>query len=120
MLQPAPKLTRELCHIDWNRPSTAVVNLIRGLSPYPAAFATLRDGDQELQLKIFRAEKMNAVPGVEKTEPGRIYSDGKSYLAVGTADGAVSLKDIQLGGKKRMEIGALLLGFRNPEDWRCA
>ena len=63
---------------------------------------------------------MDGVPGVEKTEPGRIYSDGKTYLAVGTGDGAVKILDLQLSGKKRMETGAFLLGFRDPESWRCA
>ena len=61
VLRPAPKLTRELCHIDWNDSSTQVYNLIRGLSPYPAAFTELvRDGAVPLQLKIFSAELVSA------------------------------------------------------------
>ena len=116
-LRPAPKLTRELCHIDWRRPSVEVRNLIRGLSPYPAAYTELVSGSGErLQLKIYAAEFMDAPAG---TRPGQILSDGKSYLAVGTADGMLSITDLQLGGKKRMDIGAFLLGFRNPESWRC-
>ena len=51
--------------------------------------------------------------------PGRIASDGKTYLAIGTADGALSVLDLQLSGKKRMEVGAFLLGFRNPASWHC-
>lgn len=54
---------------------------------------------------------------MEDAVPGRIYSDGKTYLAIGCADGAVSIKDLQLEGKKRMDISAFLLGFRNPESW---
>lgn len=150
-LRPAPKLTRELCHIDWTRPAAEVVNLVRGLSPYPAAFATLsecsasgsaesaggiapndlgkgRDAatasasrtEQALQLKIYKAEKLDAVPGVETVEPGRVYSDGKNYLAIGCGDGrALSILDLQLSGKKRMDVRAFLLGFREPGAWRC-
>lgn len=66
-------------------------------------------------MKIFKAEKME----MADAEPGRIYSDGKTYLAVGCADGAVSIKNLQMEGKKRMDVGAFLLGFRNPESWRC-
>ena len=120
VLNPAPKLTRELCHIDWTGRSVKIVNLVRGLSPYPAAFTELAsDGAATQQLKIYKAEKMAAVPGVEKTVPGKIYSDGKSYLAVGTGDGAVKILDLQLGGKKRMDVNAFLLGFRDPQNWRC-
>ena len=49
--------------------------------------------------------------------PGTVLSDGKTYLAVATADGALSLTDVQLAGKKRMDIGAFLLGFREPESY---
>ena len=118
VLKPAPKLTRELCHIDWNRPSVEIVNLIRGLSPYPAAFTELKSGDETLQLKIYSAEAMSSAPA--GLAPGQLYSDGKNVLAVGTADGAVNLREVQLGGKKRMETGPFLLGFREPEKWRCA
>ena len=116
VLKPAPKLTRELCHIDWNAPTDQIYNLIRGLSPYPTAFTELvRDGAAPVQLKIFRAEKADAPAG---TAPGTILSDGKSSLRIATADGAIELKDIQLAGKKRMETGAFLAGFRDPESWQ--
>ncbi len=127
VLHPAPKLTRELCRIDWSRSAKDIVNLIRGLSPYPAAFTeiarvALADAPAvagAISMKIYEAEKMAAVPGVERIEPGRIYSDGKTYLAVGCADSAVSIKNLQMEGKKRMDTGAFLLGFREPESWRC-
>ena len=67
VLKPAPKLTRELCHIDWNDSSAAICNLIRGLSPHPAAFTELvSDKHPEPQtLKIYKAEKtdLKGVPG---------------------------------------------------------
>jgi len=113
MLKPAPKLTRETCRIDWNDSSEHIYNLIRGLSPYPAAFTELaEDGGQPLVLKIYSAEKV-ALHG----KPGEILSDGKTYLAIATADGAISIKDMQLSGKKRMEVKNFLLGFRNPDKY---
>lgn len=109
VLKPAPKLTRELCHISWNGGTDNTYNLIRGLSPYPAAFTELVcEGCEPQQLKIFSAEKSDM-----HGTPGEILTDGKTYLAVATADGAVSLKDVQLSGKKRMDIKSFLAGFRD-------
>ena len=118
VLKPAPKLTKELCHIDWNDSTRNIYNLIRGLSPYPAAFTELmaEGAEAPVQLKIFSAEKMSLE---SPAEPGTVLTDGKNYLAVATADGAISIKDLQLAGKKRMDVKAFLLGFRNPETYRC-
>lgn len=113
VLKPAPKLTRETCHIDWNGSSEHIYNLIRGLSPYPAAFTEIaEEGGQPQTLKIYKAEKVDL-----HGKPGEILSDGKTYLAVATADGAVSITEMQLAGKKRMDVKAFLLGFRNPEKY---
>ena len=147
VLKPAPKLTRELCHIDWNRPSRQIYNLIRGLSPYPAAFAELHrenahqssvpapaaattehrpDAAEAIQLKIYFGEVAGAkYPELterlqtEKPAPGTVLSDGKTYLAIATADGALALTDVQLSGKKRMDVKAFLLGWRNPESYKA-
>ena len=117
-LHPAPKLTRELCHIDWTRPARELRNLVRGLSPYPAAYTELVPAEGErLQLKVYEAEVIALPEG--GAAPGTILSDGKSYLAVAAADGALSIRDLQLGGKKRMDVKAFLLGFREPQSWHC-
>ena len=129
-LRPAPKLSRELCSIDWRDTSRHIYNLIRGLSPYPAAFTELvhKETGEKTQLKIFfgtvaDGERLlaltseSAAAGKEFTSPGSIISDGKTYLAVRTSDGAIELTDIQLSGKKRMDVRTFLLGFRNPEDY---
>ncbi|MCQ2167721.1 MAG: methionyl-tRNA formyltransferase [Bacteroidales bacterium] len=117
-LKPAPKLTRELCNINWNDTTTRIYNLIRGLSPCPTAFTELvKIGDAEsspVQLKIFKAGKMTA-----SAEPGTILSDGKSYLAIATSDGAISIKDLQIQGKKRMNVEDFLRGFRSITDYSC-
>lgn len=128
VLKPAPKLTRELCDIDWNKKTSAVYNLIRGLSPYPAAFTMLKSEThpEPVQLKIYFGEKVEGEDfrsmlekaGKSEAVPGEILSDGKSFFAVTTADGAVSLTDVLLSGKKRMDVKAFLAGFRNPESWK--
>ena len=115
VLRPAPKLTRELCHIDWNDTTKQTFNLIRGLSPYPTAFTeVVKEGGEPVQLKIFSAEKVEESTG---KVPGSIVSDGKSYLWIATSDGAVSLKEVQIAGKKRMDIKSFLAGFRDPETY---
>ena len=125
ILHPAPKITRELCHIDWNGKTKDIYNLIRGLSPYPAAFTELVKDDKNLQLKIFKAakitgeeyESMAAENGLTSAVPGTVLSDGKTYLAVTTADGAISINELQLAGKKRMAVKDFLIGFREPRTY---
>ncbi|MBO8444805.1 MAG: methionyl-tRNA formyltransferase [Bacteroidetes bacterium] len=129
VLKPAPKLTRELCHIVWDRKTRDVYNLIRGLSPYPGAYTELVKDDKSLQMKIYAGEKLTqeqlgpllAEAGksasAESMTPGRILSDGKNWLAITTADGAVSVTDLQAAGKKRMNVRDFLAGFREPETW---
>ena len=134
LLKPAPKLTRELQHIDWNDTTRHIYNLIRGLSPYPCAYTELvqmpgqaghdgmadrdvmadSDRPSPMQLKIFFGEMRYDLP---KAEPGTVLSDGKTYFAIATQDGAVALTDLQLSGKKRMNVKAFLLGFRNPQAY---
>ena len=123
LLHPAPKLTRELCHIDWNDTTKNIYNLVRGLSPYPTAyteFAVAEADAAPVQLKVFFGEPLEeSLLPTPRPAPGTVLSDGKNYLAVATADGALSLKDIQLAGKKRMDVKSFLLGFRNPEQYRA-
>ena len=128
VLKTAPKLTRELCHIDWRSKTKYIYNLIRGLSPYPAAFTELVKGDKVTQIKIFRAVKvegeqyaeMLAQNGLESAAPGTVLSDGKTYLAFATTDGAISATEIQMAGKKRMNIKDFLIGFREPQSYETS
>ena len=125
ILRPAPKLTRELCHIDWNGKTRHIYNLIRGLSPYPAAFTELVKDGKATQMKIYATEKitgdayadMLSHSGKAEAVPGTILSDGKTYMAVATADGALSITELQLAGKKRMSVKDFLIGFRDPESY---
>ncbi len=115
LLKPAPKLTRELQHIDWQDTSRHIYNLIRGLSPFPCAFTELvpEGGGAPIQLKIYFGEIREDLHAA----PGTVLSDGKTYLAIATEDGAISITDLQLSGKKRMDVKSFLLGFRNPTSY---
>ena len=102
----APKLSKENCQINWNDTATNILNHIRGLSPYPAAWTILNGRF----FKIFKATA-HIQDGTGKS-PGLIESDNKSYLHVYTTDGYLSLEDLQMEGKKRMSIEELLRGYR--------
>lgn len=118
VLHPAPKLSRALCHIDWNDSSRNIHNLIRGLSPYPAAYTELVKDGEVKQLKIYSSKILTTLPeGLSGGNPGTVISDGKSILAFATADGCIQVTDLQLAGKKRMTAEAFLLGFRHPEEY---
>ena len=125
ILHPAPKLTRELCHIDWDGKTRNIYNLIRGLSPYPAAFTELAKDDKVLQLKIYKSVKVTGDEyqamleqnGLASAAPGTVLSDGRNYLAFSTADSAISVTEIQLAGKKRMAVKDFLIGFREPQAY---
>ncbi len=125
VLKPAPKITKEMCRIDWNRPSAQVCNLIRGLSPYPTAWTEISGPDETAQvLKVFFAEKIGdaeyeSLRRDRSLAPGDVLSDGKGIFAIATADGAVALTDLQLAGKKRMDAKSFLAGFREPENYHA-
>jgi methionyl-tRNA formyltransferase len=105
VLRHAPKIYTANCEIDWRKSVDEIHNLIRGLSPYPAAFTEL--GDKTV--KVFRSEKELAVP---TSKLGRWETDRKSFLKFAAKDGYVHLKDIQLEGKKRMNVEDFLRGYR--------
>lgn len=102
-LKHAPKIFTETCRIDWTKGVNEVYNLIRGLSPYPGAFTLLNNKT----LKIFSAEKKIYR---HSKEPGHHESDGKTYLRYFCTDGWLDCKEIQLEGKKRMQVEDFLRG----------
>ena len=107
-LRPAPKIFKDMCVIDWNANGTQIVNFVRGLSPYPAAWSILKRGEEELSVKIFKAhfeEKAHSA------EVGTIFTDNKTYIKVACADGLVAIEELQVAGKKRMAVRDLLLGL---------
>jgi methionyl-tRNA formyltransferase len=104
-LKSAPKIFREDCQIDWNQPVMKIYNHIRGLSPYPTAFCLF----QGKMLKIFKAE---AEHKKHQLEPGSFQTDHKTTLKFACADGFISVKEIQLEGKKKMKTDEFLRGVR--------
>ncbi|MCB0762806.1 MAG: methionyl-tRNA formyltransferase [Flavobacteriales bacterium] len=101
LLKPAPKLFREDCRIDWHQTNQHVHNLVRGLSPYPAAW-TLWEGKT---VKVYRTEMIDT-----QLQPGQVDTDQKSYLHVGCEFGSVSIVELQMEGKKRMSVEEFLRG----------
>jgi methionyl-tRNA formyltransferase len=106
-LKHAPKIFTETCKINWNKPVAEVYNLIRGLSPYPAAFTELNGKI----LKIYKGEKETTSPSFK---PGEVETDQKTYLKFACADGWINVKELQLEGKKRMKIEDFLRGYKPP------
>ena len=104
-LKHAPKIFTETCNIDWNKPVDEVYNLIRGLAPHPAAFTFL----QEKKLKIYKAEKIHDIP---TDAPGSSKTDSKSFLHFSCNNGYISILELQLEGKKKMNIADFLRGYR--------
>ena len=108
-LKPAPKLFKDNCKIDWNAGVKKCYDLIRGLSPYPAAWTTFVSGEKQQTLKIFFSEKEFCTPAAPV---GTIIIADKADLKVALSDGYLHLKEIQPAGKKRMFVADFLRGFR--------
>ncbi|WP_224017430.1 methionyl-tRNA formyltransferase [Ferruginibacter albus] len=104
-IKHAPKLFTDTCKIDWTKPVDEVYNLIRGLSPYPAAFTHL---DGKL-LKIYKANKEKTTPSIE---PGKYRIDNKTSFQFAAADGYINITELQLEGKKKMNVDDFLRGHR--------
>lgn len=105
-LKHAPKIFKEDCLIDWDQPALNIYNKIRGLSPIPTAYTHLNDK----VLKVYASELLpNEQPAIQ---PGSFLTDSKTYLKFAAKDGFISLKDVQLEGKKRMGIEDFLRGMK--------
>lgn len=117
-LKPAPKIFKETCHLDFSRPTENVHNLVRGLSPYPAAWANLvAEGKEDVQMKIYETKKEICA---HNNTVGTIVTDGKKYLKVATSDGYLHLLQIQVPGKKRLLIEDFLRGFHFDAEYKLA
>ena len=107
-LKPAPKIFKDTCRIDWNKPAKQVYDFVRGLSPYPGAWTTLVSPDgKSTVLKIFKTAK------VDTAQTGSaIRVEGKKLMV-----GGLELVELQLTGKKRMLARDFLNGFREIEKY---
>ena len=104
-LRNAPKIFKDECKVDFNKKGAEIINFIRGLSPYPAAWSELGD----ITFKIFEA---TYEPDNQTGICGEISSDGRNYLKISCKDGYINITDLQLSSRKRMKTQDLLRGFK--------
>uniref|UniRef100_UPI0040499B62 methionyl-tRNA formyltransferase n=2 Tax=Gelidibacter sp. TaxID=2018083 RepID=UPI0040499B62 len=111
-LKTAYKLNKDNCKIDWTQDLDTIYNKIRGLNPFPAAWCYLKTNDDTLTVKLFEVEKETT------THQERIGSlkSGKNTLKVAVKNGYIHIKEMQLPGKRKMDIKSLLNGFQFSEE----
>jgi len=106
----APKILPEHCEIDWNSSAETIVNLVRGLSPYPGAF-TFWKGKR---LKIFCVSVLDELKD-ENIQPGMVIDSSEKGITVRAGNGAVFVRELQVEGKRRMVVGDFLRGHPFPK-----
>ncbi len=116
VLNPAPKIFKNDCRINWADQCIKIHNLVRGLSPFPGAFSQLvTDNEVIKQVKIFKTSfQLSEVKG----SPGTIITDHKNSLAVITDNGIIQIEEMQMEGKKRMTTAEFLRGVRISDNFR--
>lgn len=117
VVRDAPKIFKETCRIDWSASCDTIRNLVRGLSPYPAAWSELhKEGASPIGVKIFRVHA-ETCPADRLPAPGTLVTDGRTFMKVACADGYLFLDELQLAGKKRMAVADLLRGFKEAASY---
>tara|TARA_R110002049_G_scaffold68949_8_gene178663 strand:- start:2611 stop:3558 length:948 start_codon:yes stop_codon:yes gene_type:complete len=111
ILKEAPKLTTENTKIDWRLPAEEIEAFVRGLSPYPVAWTTLENSNESLKLKIYSAK---GIKELHSLESGTVISD-KKELKIAVIDGYIYIKELQLPGKRKMDVSSLLNGYTFTE-----
>jgi len=106
LYKKAPKIYKKDCRINWAQKSAFILNFIRGLSPYPAAWTILNGKTY----KILYAERAQKV--LPNLGPGELHSDGEHYVCIGTGDDPVALKQLQLAGSRPKEVKEFLRGHK--------
>lgn len=103
------KIFKEDTRINWNQNSETINNFVRGMSPYPCAFTTVKIGDELKALKIYKGSYAKQT---HPFNPGTLEID-KTKFKIYTKDGVYFPEEIQLEGKKRMNLKDFLNGFRD-------
>jgi methionyl-tRNA formyltransferase len=112
-IKPAPKIFKEDCKIDWKKSANDVYNFVRGLSPYPTAWTEIKKENKILSLKIFRVAKEIAE---HQNQISSIHTDGKTFVKIAVNDGFINFLELQLPGRKKINIEEFLRGF-SFEGW---
>ena len=110
--KPAPKIFPETCKINWNQNLENIYNLIRGLNPFPGAWATLVNNNEEIIVKIFDVKKEFIE---HKFKIGLVISS-KKEIKVATKNGFLIINSLQLAGKRKMDATSLLNGYNFAKD----
>ena len=105
LVSKAPKIYRETCEIDFGRTAQEIHNQVRGLNPFPGAFVRI---SEKVEMKILQS----SIDLESRIGSKIIDTDNKTYLKIGTSNGAIDCLSVQLSGKKRMEIKDLLNGYK--------
>ena len=117
VLHTAPKIFKETCDIHWEQSGKRIYDFIRGLSPVPAAWTTLRDAEgHETVLKIYKASRTSDISNMA---PGTVIVERKSLFVVAGDGELLRLEELQLAGKKRMKAADFLNGNKNITDFHC-
>jgi len=111
-IKTAYKLNKDNCKIDWTDTLNNIYNKVRGLSPYPAAWCLLKNGNEQLNVKVYKVEKQEED---HDDKIGKIISSKKS-VKVAVKKGYIILKEIKLPGKRKMDIISLLNGYSFNKD----
>ncbi|WP_136668735.1 methionyl-tRNA formyltransferase [Flavobacterium sp. H122] len=114
-IKTAYKLDRENCKIDFSKDIDTIYNLIRGLSPYPSAYCNFKDGDNEWNVKIYEAEKVEELHNISA---GTVVT-AKKEIKIAVLGGFLVLKSLQFPGKKRMTTQELLNGMSFSEQTKA-
>jgi len=103
-IKHAPKIFKETCEINWNQPSKKIIDFVRGLSPYPAAWTKIND-------KVYKVFKCShSDHSGQSAVESELWTDNKKFLNIKTADGWVSIEEFQPEGKKRMSVSEFFRG----------
>lgn len=107
-IKHAPKIFKETCDINWNQSTKKIIDFVRGLSPYPAAWANLNG-------KVYKIYKVHSIEPVVHSQQstvdcGQLETDNKTYLHIKTSDGWVAIEEFQPEGKKRMSVSEFFRG----------
>jgi methionyl-tRNA formyltransferase len=114
VIHNAPKIYKEDCRINWTEKGKKIHDFIRGLSPYPAAWTEITDGEKVLPLKIYRAQ---FIPKDYSGEPGILQAKHENRLTVTVKDGVIQIRQLQLAGKKKLDASDFLRGFKDIENY---
>jgi methionyl-tRNA formyltransferase len=103
-IKKAPKLTKDTCRINWNLELTDLYNFIRGISPYPAAWSTFNG-------KVLKIYSSNKIPSEHSLKTGSVVTDFKNYFHVAVKGGFLSVTELQLEGRNKLNIPEFLIGM---------